>query len=339
MEFKMRKEEEGKEKGTEEYFPWIDTVKGIGLFLVVLGHLWYGSNQPAINTAIYSFHMPLFFILSGFVTRSTDRECTRKYIGKQFFRLLLPAYGFLALSMPLYFMQLDGESLWTIVKRICFWDGLVPYNAPCWFFIVLFETKVIERLLNISQKTKKKEGVIMFLFFLIGYIIYSFDIFLPFGLDRCIVALGFLSFGMVVRSRIKEKRHMVLGEKFALFILWFMSGIVLNTKVSMYRFDFGNYWQFVLSGISGSLLFVDLCRFVDKRSNYFRQWGCNTIFVVGTHYMLVSLFDGISGKINIQNTWIYNIIAIFYAIGIIIVYQPLCTFINNKIPLMNGKSK
>lgn len=36
----------------------IDIMKGIGIILVMLGH----QNLP-INTLIYSFHMPLYFII------------------------------------------------------------------------------------------------------------------------------------------------------------------------------------------------------------------------------------------------------------------------------------
>lgn len=39
-----------------------DIAKGIGILLVVMGHL---GIPPMLSNAIYLFHMPLFFILSG----------------------------------------------------------------------------------------------------------------------------------------------------------------------------------------------------------------------------------------------------------------------------------
>ena len=42
---------------------WVDWTKIIGIFLVTLGHGNLVSVE--LNTFIYSFHMPLFFILSG----------------------------------------------------------------------------------------------------------------------------------------------------------------------------------------------------------------------------------------------------------------------------------
>jgi fucose 4-O-acetylase-like acetyltransferase len=55
---------------------WVDYAKGVGMFLVVLGHTLRGleasdviADGPTfrfVDSWIYSFHMPLFFALSGF---------------------------------------------------------------------------------------------------------------------------------------------------------------------------------------------------------------------------------------------------------------------------------
>ena len=57
-----------------ERYTWIDCIKGIGIFLVVLGHI-YKDNY--IGQWIYSFHMPLFFMLSGYLmyAKSVDWKC------------------------------------------------------------------------------------------------------------------------------------------------------------------------------------------------------------------------------------------------------------------------
>ena len=47
----------------ERHLDYIDMVKGVGIILVVLGHSTYISEQAL--TWLASFHMPLFFIVSG----------------------------------------------------------------------------------------------------------------------------------------------------------------------------------------------------------------------------------------------------------------------------------
>ena len=50
---------------------WIDVSKGIGIILVLIGHI---SLNGGLNKFIYSFHMPLFFILSGFTFNLAKKE-------------------------------------------------------------------------------------------------------------------------------------------------------------------------------------------------------------------------------------------------------------------------
>ena len=50
---------------------YIDIAKGIGIVLVVAGHLLDKENR--LYAYIYSFHMPLFFVLSGFLLE-LDRQ-------------------------------------------------------------------------------------------------------------------------------------------------------------------------------------------------------------------------------------------------------------------------
>lgn len=50
---------------------YIDIARGIAILLVVIGHLnqFYRNNldisNPKMLSFIYTFHMPLFFIISG----------------------------------------------------------------------------------------------------------------------------------------------------------------------------------------------------------------------------------------------------------------------------------
>ena len=47
---------------SKKHIEYIDTAKVIGLYLMILGH---GCVNESITQWIYSFHMPLFFFISG----------------------------------------------------------------------------------------------------------------------------------------------------------------------------------------------------------------------------------------------------------------------------------
>ena len=51
----------------KERLSWLDVLKGIGIILVVMGHIY--SNSIIFNW-LYSFHMPLFFFAAGCVYKN-----------------------------------------------------------------------------------------------------------------------------------------------------------------------------------------------------------------------------------------------------------------------------
>jgi fucose 4-O-acetylase-like acetyltransferase len=71
--------------GNRARITWVDYAKGVGIFLVVLGHTLRGLHSSriiaddaafrSVDSWIYSFHMPLFFLLSGlFAERRIERN-------------------------------------------------------------------------------------------------------------------------------------------------------------------------------------------------------------------------------------------------------------------------
>ena len=49
---------------TSTRIDWIDSLKGFGMLLVVLSHTAIDHDT---NRILYAFHMPLFFLISGFL--------------------------------------------------------------------------------------------------------------------------------------------------------------------------------------------------------------------------------------------------------------------------------
>ena len=67
---------------------WIDSLRGLAMFLVILGHSFYIRNNK-IRNYLYSFHMPLFFFISGLTTKRKDISFI-EFIKKKAKNLLLP---------------------------------------------------------------------------------------------------------------------------------------------------------------------------------------------------------------------------------------------------------
>lgn len=78
--------------GEKYYWYGIDLVKGILTVLVFMGHLFPGSIRDTFpKYAIYSFHMPLFIGVSGFLlnVENLDMRLPRLF-SKYWKRIILP---------------------------------------------------------------------------------------------------------------------------------------------------------------------------------------------------------------------------------------------------------
>lgn len=119
----------------------IDALKAVGIFLVVLGHT---TKTEELHGYIYSFHMPLFFIISGLLYHA------RKDIVKRLVRsLLVPYVGFAFLTFAYWALietrvrpVMEGTSIGEQFTNIFYpMSGIVePYlfNVVLWFLPCLF---------------------------------------------------------------------------------------------------------------------------------------------------------------------------------------------------------
>lgn len=190
---------------------YIDTLKGLGIIFVVFGHF---DINPALKAWIYSFHMPLFFFLSGYVCSDyTDQKPIWKIIKKNVKQILIPYFllGFAAIIFnELCDIILSNFSSAMLVKRIlalcygnCIWENNYDYINTLWFLVCLFSVKVIYCILNFTFANKMKSFVVLVVTFfgVLWSYIYSMGIRLPFCLDICLICILFYAFGVYLKSQ------------------------------------------------------------------------------------------------------------------------------------------
>lgn len=114
---------------------FVDYAKGLAILLVVIGHLLQynlvGTSAKELFDIIYSFHMPLFMFLSGYVASlSIGKYLSRKveYIQKKVYSLVVPFVFMGGLNMLLY-KHISMEYILNLFRN--------PDNG-LWFLIVLF---------------------------------------------------------------------------------------------------------------------------------------------------------------------------------------------------------
>ena len=148
----------------------IDALKGFAIILIILGHTIFfidqsNADKNLIFKLVYTFHVPLFFFISGYLVYGRFGPTTLTWIKKKISGLIIP---YLIFTFT-YFFILPGFSL----SRITF-DGLIyslfAYTKPdsAWFLPVLFESLVVlSFIINIERIIKQKYFFLFFILFII----------------------------------------------------------------------------------------------------------------------------------------------------------------------------
>lgn len=200
----------------EQRIQWIDSARGIGILLVVIGHV---SKSPYLGKFIYSFHMPLFFIISGYLYNN-KKYAQKAYIKRKAENILVPYFIFGICSLVYWILiernirnQTEKLPIWQFVNMfLCFGgDENYIYNAPLWFLPALLNTEIIcSFLFKLKEKNIK---IIAFIISIIGVIFSKcIAIRLPFCIDIVMVTIPFYVFGYYLKQkdaiklfRLKEK--------------------------------------------------------------------------------------------------------------------------------------
>ena len=124
---------------------YIDLAKGVMILLVVAGHIvqYYlqGYVQHKLWTFIYSFHMPLFFLLSGFVMGITRKKMEEVpfcgWLWKKIRTLLVPFLLWSFLVYP-FIDSVDKQ-----IFNLNYIFDMLRFPSGAWFLISLFCIQVV----------------------------------------------------------------------------------------------------------------------------------------------------------------------------------------------------
>ena len=192
-----------------------DLMKGIALILMMLCHLVY-TDGP-VKQFIYSFHMPLFFILAGMFAKNIDDISSfRDYTKKNAKRLLLPyvvtmlmlcAWGGLqsiakhdvSFLLRHFFSMLTASSDGWQTK----W-GLI-YAGPMWFLVALFWVREIfyglqRMFMRVNRYGDELVVGVSIVLSVASVMIHPFLPSLPFSIMQACAALAFYAVGWYIHN-------------------------------------------------------------------------------------------------------------------------------------------
>lgn len=189
---------------------WIENLRALAILSVVLGHI---SNPT--QSFIFTWHMPLFFIISGFFIDVSKGEA-EFFIST--FKRLIPLYfiamlaGFVAEYSKNIILDRDQISLVSRVWLASIWMDYSAlknsYGFVLWFLPALFWARCI--LFLLIKRVKSNFIILLVIFF---WIVFSPYVELPFALDEGLFALPFVFVGSYIYrniSKVSQKAIVIL---------------------------------------------------------------------------------------------------------------------------------
>lgn len=169
----------------KERIQYLDALKGFAIFLVVLQHISAFTRQQIeggdilwISNSIASFHMMLFFFISGYIchfTNGIDTKGAGFFIKRKAVALLLPFFSWTFLK-PIIFYQHYPTSFLDALA----WLNIYPADG-FWFLPILFACMLVylgyfyyKYLGIVSLVASAIGGVLIHEYYLIVYALYLF---------------------------------------------------------------------------------------------------------------------------------------------------------------------
>jgi len=325
-----------------ERINWIDQVKGFAIFLVVYGH-----NFPITEKYIYSFHMPLFFMVAGFFHPIKQ---DKNSIVKRIKTILIPYFiwSMFLFVFWLFLGRFYGESLHHNLSPIKNFLGIfyaqggrdyMDWGIPMWFLPTIFLTFLVFYLI------RKVENYYIYFSLLVvtpvvGFLLaYLFPMKYVWSFDVALVSLffytiGFYSFNYLKKINAQTTWTLLLISGMIHFILF-----TFNGKIDMYRSVYSNEFLFIINGVSGTLFYLLLFKSFQKLK-FFEFLGKFTIPILALQIRaltLIKLILVLAFGVSVFN--FTEIQKLLLSIIQIVIIVPLLFAINKYVPFLNGTYK
>ncbi len=263
---------------------YLDIAKGIGILLVVLGHNDFEVISLFIHQVIYSFHMPLFFFLSGYFINTSIPFFD--FFKKRFHALLTP---YLFTIFLIYFTSVSFEKMGfntaiTRTVKSMYGSGYYLDWVQLWFlphlFVVglyafLFIRLVSSRLSNrwltwgilLATLAVALPFLKAFYPFPISILGKDYELYgLPFSLDLILATGFFFIMGNEVRQVTSEKTFdnlfILASTGIALVLLNFLFPYEIDFNIRLYESFLVNTSEAIL----GILFILALSRQIELRT-------------------------------------------------------------------------
>lgn len=343
---------------------YLDMARGIGMLLVVMGHIQYLSGN--LLQYVTAFHMPLFFFISGILIleKKEEEKPYKELIKKKLYSIMLPYAVFSILSFLIESTRIliKGLDEWNVVLRQLFQSCCLQGVSTLWFLPALFMSELL--FIAIRKKNSYNGTLLLVALIVTGagvlntyeqdfaYIHAGSRVYRLFH-DVCsmvirnLFCVGFLCAGYFFHKVFLKRK--LSGPIQVLCTLTF--AVISYVSVSVAGFADLRYMRFrswglyLIIAISGSLLVLCLCKCFERLpknpiGTLVEYYGRNSLIIMVTHmdfrvlYISLKLILLIYGEPSYSVVFSLLIVVVVFALEV-----PIIWFVNRYLPFIIGQRK
>ena len=332
---------------TKQRLNWIDMAKGYGMLLIIAGHLGDFGEFAFLKIWIFSFHVPLFFFLSGYVFK--DDGGFFAFLKKKLRSLIIPYF---CLGIPIIIFKClweyrNGTFTADYATKLLIGFIIQKRNWAIWFISCLFVLNILFYFSKRILKTNLLLSVFSVICVTLGALYYYLGgKFIFWNIDAAFMAFPFFFAGYYYRQ-VYSGLKSFLAKKYRLLLLSLLL-ITVNISLCHLNFSISGRWFNMydsryglvpityisaFAGIGIALIISELTllktvRYIGENSILYLAWHDEIMIPVSEKCLLV--FCSIAGipyyRINILLRYLFCmviIIAIISILNIIITHTKL----------------
>lgn len=272
---------------------YLDIARGIAIILMVAGHVFYYDIYWEV---IFSFHMPIFVIISGMFFKYT--ESFKEYILKMIKKLFVPyVIGVCIVSTARNLIV--GENISIIPQVLLGYSNFKSlfYNTESvgalWFVPYLIVIKimyyVVYKELQISDKFLTIECLIILI---VGLCFKNNEIYLPWSIDIALATMIFYHIGYLIKKyNILEKWMNDYKIMLIFLVVWIIGIKYTDLELAVRIYSIPAF----ITAFCGSMVLIKVSHFIQKYIKLIGKalkWcGKNTIIILIAHYYEYKVFE------------------------------------------------
>ncbi|MFZ2991061.1 acyltransferase family protein [Ideonella sp.] len=284
--------------------PDLDAARGIGMLLVIIGH----ATPPAtLQTWIYGFHMPLFFVISGLLWRGQVRL----------------AHSARALLLPFLIASLVSWGLWLAKQQlhrpdpVPWWGpllatvyggdlhGYLVHNTPLWFlpamFSMLLGLWLAGRWLTSSGAVAALAAAGLLVAFWPQISASPASPAWPASAAQGLIGAVFFAAGFALQHspQPRARRWIWLPAALAVYSLLTLS----NGRVDLFSMQLQQPALYLAAGLVGSWWLITACQWPWLQHPLLLRLGRHSLLILAAHLPLLWILRALAQRLHVPATW------------------------------------